>query len=104
VPVVASSVEKDARSTSSQCHLGRGTRAHILGLAVAPYMRRQNCLVTLVDANTNGLSDEVVRERPAAEAVRREQGPEAGHIREVCHGPSYVEVISPACELNTRPS
>ena len=76
-----------------------GAAADALGVAVAPDLGRQDGAVALVDRVADGLADEVVADRPAAQAVALEQLAAAGDVAGVAQRLGDVEVVAPAGEL-----
>ena len=72
---------------------------HAFGLAVAPDLGREHRPVAVVDRVADGLADEVLADRPAAQPVALEQRPHAGRVSRVAERLRDVEVIAPAREL-----
>jgi hypothetical protein len=80
-------------------HPFRGACADAVRVAVAPDLRRHDRLVTYVDRIADGLPDEVVGDRPAAEAVRLEQRAPLGAVAVLLQCPDDVEVVAPGGQL-----
>ena len=80
-------------------HLLGGALAHAFGVAVAPDLGREHGLVAGVDRVADGLADEVVADRPAAQPVALEQRSHAGRVSRVAQRLRDVEVVAPAREL-----
>jgi hypothetical protein len=80
-------------------HALGGAGAHALGVAVAPDVGRQDALVARVDRVADGLTDQVVADRPAAQAMALEQRAAPGGVVGLGHGAVDLEVVAPAREL-----
>src|SRR5829696_1557638 len=95
-PVTTSEPSRGARRV---LHVLGRPPADAFGLAVAPNVRRQHRLMTLVDGIADRLAHEVVADGPAAEIVTFDELPAAGAVVGVAHGLRDVEVVAPTGEL-----
>ena len=80
-------------------HLRGGALPDALGITIAPDCGADEILVAAVDRVTDALTDEVVGDRPAAQAVFREQIVARLAVTGVAEGLANVEMIAPAGEL-----
>jgi hypothetical protein len=91
---------ESSRGAGGVSHLGSRPAPHPLGLAVCPDPGRQDCAVPFVDRMiTDRLADEVVGDRPAAQAVLGEQRVLASQVAGLREGAVHLEVVTPAGKL-----
>src|SRR5216684_4846344 len=87
------------RGASGVHHLSSRPLAHAFGIAVAPHVGGQDAFVPVVDRVANSLADQVIRDRPALEAVALEDLPTSLDITWIGQGLVDLEVVTPAGEL-----
>jgi hypothetical protein len=93
-------VHEAAQRLAGLDHALRGALAHGLGVAIAPHIRRQDCLVTLVDVVADALPHQVGADRKAIQPLRRQHVPAAFHVVFVSQRLLDIEVVTPAGQLN----
>ena len=77
---------------------------HAFGLAVAPDLGREHRPVAVVDRVADGLADEVLADRPAAQPVALEQRPHAGRVARVARAPPRRRSGRPSTRARGRRS
>src|SRR6266478_2400742 len=86
-------------SKTSMIGFQRAAQAHAFGIAVTPHVGGQDAFVPAIDRVANSLADQVIRDRPAVEAVALEDLPTSLDITWVRQGLVDLEVVTPAGEL-----
>ena len=93
-------IEKRAGGLCGERHFLRSAATDALGLAIAPDIGRENGFVADVDRVTNGLADEVARDREAGETMVGEEFPFFANVGFRRSGLVDIEVVAPARELD----
>ena len=94
-------IEKRAGGLCGERHLFGGTTADAFRFAIAPDIGREDGFVAGIDRITDGLADEVARDREAGEAVVGEEFPFFADVGFRRGGLVDIEVVAPAGEFDT---
>ena len=93
-------IEKRAGGLCGERHLFSGAAADAFRFAIAPDIGREDGFVAGIDRITDGLADEVARDREAGEAVVGEEFPFFADVGFRRGGLVDIEVVAPAGEFD----